>query len=454
MPVPLPPEGDLLPPPDKDEVMITSRACVTAARGPDGLTDLQYHIWAAHIPSMTGIHVNPDYLEPMGPEEFAEAMRYRDKGFRIRMVEVMLLTAFVLDPVPYEVIDRIGDYARELSVDVGMIQIARDQCKGARVLVDMDSARAGYSARNDPAASNDRSNPSPTPAPPTPAASTGADATTDATTDAVIDPVIDPALAARWESLGDLAPSTLGRKVWEFYRSRGYRFPGTAGSASPYLAQHDWIHVLAEYGTTVESEVEVFGLISRANDDPAGFALLAMSISLFQSGTIGANDVFGRERLDLTRNSRKIGIRLADAMYRGAIVAANFGGQDLLAVDWMSMADRDIDEVRSLMGLPAKSFVTLEHGSVGPWDEGGITSFQLSAGRSLAAELGEAYDSFGASVAGPERGTRKIVVSINRQARASAFDELEESGLLNSVLARRNLLRGAGPSEEPVRSTG
>jgi len=438
--------------------MITSRACVTAARGPDGLTDLQYHIWAAHIPSMTGIHVNPDYLEPMGPEEFAEAMRYRDKGFRIRMVEVMLLTAFVLDPVPYEVIDRIGDYARELSVDVGMIQIARDQCKGARVLVDMDSARAGYSARNDPAASNDRSNPSPTPAPPTPAASTGADATADATTDAntdaVIDAVIDPALAARWESLGDLAPSTLGRKVWEFYRSRGYRFPGTAGSASPYLAQHDWIHVLAEYGTTVESEVEVFGLISRANDDPAGFALLAMSISLFQSGTIGANDVFGRERLDLTRNSRKIGIRLADAMYRGAIVAANFGGQDLLAVDWMSMADRDIDEVRSLMGLPAKSFVTLEHGSVGPWDEGGITSFQLSAGRSLAAELGEAYDSFGASVAGPERGTRKIVVSINRQARASAFDELEESGLLNSVLARRNLLRGAGPSEEPVRSTG
>ena len=279
---------------------------------------------------------------------------------------------------------------------------------------------------------------------PTPAALAGVEATTDV--------VIDPVLAARWESLGDLAPSTLGRKVWEFYRSRGYRFPGTPGSASPYLAQHDWIHVLAEYGTTVESEVEVFGLISRANDDPAGFALLAMSISLFQSGVIGASDVFGRERLDLTRNSRKIGIRLADAMYRGAIVAANFGGQDLLAVDWMSMADRDIDEVRSLMGLPAKSSVTLEHGSVGPWDEGGITSFQLSAGRSLAAELGEEYDSFGASVAGPERGTRKIVVLINHQARASAFDELEESGLLNSVLARRNAMRGEGPNEEPVRS--
>ena len=249
--------------------MITSRACVTAARGPDGLSDLQYHVYAAHMPSMTGIHVNPDYLEPMGPEEFAESMRYRDKGFRIRMVEVMLLTAFVLDPVPYEVIDRIGDYARELSVDVGMIQIARDQCKGARVLVDMDSARAGYSVRNDPAASNDRSNPSSTPAPPTPAASTG--------TDAVIDPVIDPALAARWESLGDLAPSTLGRKVWEFYRSRGYRFPGTAGSASPFLAHNDWVPVLAGERTNVQAQGAAFGLLSHAHASPTRLAPLSTS---------------------------------------------------------------------------------------------------------------------------------------------------------------------------------
>ena len=31
-----------------------------------------------------------------------------------------------------------------------------------------------------------------------------------------------------------------------------------------------WIHVIADYGSTVESEIEVFGLIARADDDPAG----------------------------------------------------------------------------------------------------------------------------------------------------------------------------------------
>ena len=36
------------------------------------------------------------------------------------------------------------------------------------------------------------------------------------------------------------------------------------------------MHVLADFGSTVECEIEVFGLISRANDDPGAFSLLAM----------------------------------------------------------------------------------------------------------------------------------------------------------------------------------
>jgi hypothetical protein len=80
-------------------------------------------------------------------------------------------------------------------------------------------------------------------------------------------------LAARWRTLEELAHGTLGRGVWEFYRARGFRFPGTPGSAPPLLAQHDWVHVLADNGTTVENEVEVFGFIARANDDMRAFSL-------------------------------------------------------------------------------------------------------------------------------------------------------------------------------------
>jgi len=43
-------------------------------------------------------------------------------------------------------------------------------------------------------------------------------------------------------------------------------------------------YVLADYGTTVESELEVFALIARANDDMRAFSLLAMVVSRFEIG--------------------------------------------------------------------------------------------------------------------------------------------------------------------------
>ncbi len=57
-------------------------------------------------------------------------------------------------------------------------------------------------------------------------------------------------LAEHWRSLEHCPQGSLGRESWEFYMSRGFQFPGSPGSAPPLLAQHDWVHVLADYGTT------------------------------------------------------------------------------------------------------------------------------------------------------------------------------------------------------------
>ena len=59
--------------------------------------------------------------------------------------------------------------------------------------------------------------------------------------------------------------------------------PGRPGSTPPLLACC-WVHVLADYGTTVEARLEVFAFIARANDDMRGFSLLAMVVSLFETG--------------------------------------------------------------------------------------------------------------------------------------------------------------------------
>src|SRR6266536_6145794 len=123
---------------------------------------------------------------------------------------------------------------------------------------------------------------------------------------------------------------TIGRGVADFYRDRGFVFPGLAGSAPPLLAQHDWVHVLAGYGTTLESEIEVFAYIARANDDPRAFSLLAMVVSLFETGYLARGaGLFEADAGHL--HSRSMAVRLADAMRRGALCT---GSHDFLEVDW------------------------------------------------------------------------------------------------------------------------
>ena len=382
MPVPLPASGELMPPPEPDEVMIMARAVVTAVSAHDGLTDLQHSIITADFAAMSGVHVNPDYLEPIGPVEYSKALRDRDEVFRIRMIQQMVFCALILDPLPPYIVERISRYAYELSVDEDMLRVAQEQMQGARNLIGSDFLRSGY---NDVAGVSE----------------------VDSTSKADLDDqrwaaVEDSALAAKWASLEDLGPSTLGRKVWEFYRSRGFQHPGAPGSASPYLAQHDWVHIIADYGSTVESEIEVFGLIARANDDPGGFSLLVMVLSLFETGMLSQVAIFNEAAGHLSRNTRRMGVRMADAMYRGAIVGAKFGGRDLMEVDWFEFADRDLFDVRRMVGMPPKSEPSCRAGSVGPSSPGGITEFQLGLGMSMAESLGVEYNSFGATLA-PDR---------------------------------------------------
>ena len=208
--------------------------------------------------------------------------------------------------------------------------------------------------------------------------------------------MLDPTLAQQWEALRDLPEHSLGRAVApRFYEARGFSYPGTPGSAPPLLAQHDWVHVIADYGSSVESELEVFAFISRANDDPRAFSLLAMVISLFETGYLASGaGLFEYDRGHLSHEG--MAVRLADAMRRGALVAAHAGGPDLLGRDWFADAPRPIDEVRDELGVVAKSEHAIERGSVTPWQPGGISVFQYESGKAAAQAAGRTYQSYGA----------------------------------------------------------
>ncbi len=162
--------------------------------------------------------------------------------------------------------------------------------------------------------------------------------------------------------------------------------------------------MLADYGSTVESEIEVFGLISRANDDPQGFSLLAMVLGLFETGYLygAAKGFFAYDRGHLSGDVDRMSIRLADAMYRGAMLAWHLNdtgrgdATDLLGTDWFAHADRPLDEVRADFGIPPRSAKAIAAGSKTPWEPGGISPFQARHGREVADADGRPYDAYGA----------------------------------------------------------
>ena len=249
MPVPLPgPDTLVLARPDADEVEAAARGVASAAAPSSGLTEFQRILIESVFRAMTGHPVDLRSFTPMTAEEFATLMARRDLAFRSRMVQAMLTPALVLRPLPAEVADHIAAFARELGVDDAMVDIAREFSHGAIGLAAFDFDRNGYTAEWAPED----------------AAALHTSAALSSAWDVAVK---DPELAGRWASLAQLPAGTLGRRVWEMYQARGFVFPGLPGSAPPLLAQHDWVHVLADYGTTVEAELEVFAFIARANDD-------------------------------------------------------------------------------------------------------------------------------------------------------------------------------------------
>jgi hypothetical protein len=297
----------------------------------------------------------------------------------------MVLLELILVPLPEETVARVEEYAAALGIDdEEMLRVTHRLAHGALGLALVDFERSGYFDG---------------------LGGTQSQLHTAALSDAWEARCSDADLAQRWHALADCPEGSLGQGVHRFYRARGFSVPGLPESAPPTLAQHDWVHVLADYGSTVECEIEIFGFISRANDDAKAFALLAMVIGLFETGYLGraAQGFFEYDRGHLSRDAPRMAVRLGDAMRRGALSgwhmrprAADGGSVDLLAVDWFEYADWPLAEVREHFHVVPKSPDAIAAGSVTPWEPGGMSPYQHRHGAEVAAAEGRPYESFGA----------------------------------------------------------
>ena len=350
------------------EALLIGRGVAAAVAPPGGLTAVQASLLGAVHHALMGAELDLSGLDPLVPESLAASLAPRTSEFRHRVVHLMVLGELVLRPIPPEVARRVEQYAKALGIDDRFVRIARRYAQGAFGLAWLDLHRSGFAEHWERARMDQLK-------------------TDVKLEDQLAAGVEDEVLAQRWMSFADLEPGTLGRGVWDMYRSRGFGLPGSIGGASAYLAQHDFVHVLADYGTNLNGELEVFALIGRADPDPKGFAWLATLIGLFETGYVADAGFFSGDLSERRLDSVEMHVRLADALRRGRNLCDRLG-VDLLDVDYHDHASRPIAEVRAELGIDPKADDAVSAGSAGAFDLAGMSRIQ----QEYAASIDEGVD--------------------------------------------------------------
>ena len=162
-----------------------------------------------------------------------------------------------------------------------------------------------------------------------------------------------PQVADRYHQLEHLEAGTLGRGLWEFYRSRGWRFPGEVGGVREDFGRHDWIHVLCEYDTTLlgESEQLLFRATSTS-EERMGFHLL--SGLLIAQGALIPGLVTGTFEEGHAFDEPGAIERAADALHRGRACTFDFYG----AFDPFDYADHAVEDLLTEWSIPPKAAVS------------------------------------------------------------------------------------------------
>ena len=344
-----------------DEATLIARAIASAVKPDDGLEPVQISFMGAVIAALLDIEVDLGSLDPLGADELAAALSERSDEFRRRVVHQMVLGELVLRPIPPVVARRVAAYADALSVDDQFVRIARRYAQGGFGLAWMDLHQSGFSEHWEMARMDQLK-------------------TTVKLEHQLAAGVEDAPLAEAWCRFEHCAPGSLGRGMWDMYRGRGFALPGSIGGASAYLAQHDFVHVLADYGTNLNGELEVFSLISRADPDPKGFAWLATLIGLFETGYVADAGFFAGDLEEARLESPSMHARVADALYRGRMLCDRLR-TDLLDVDYHQFVEQPIEVVRSELGFDPKSAAAVE--SPAWFDPAGMSKNQQAFAASL-----------------------------------------------------------------------
>lgn len=310
-----------------EQGVLLTRAVLGGLGAPGYPTALQCDVLRQVVHHLTGADVDPAHLEPMDVADVAATVV--DPALRRRLVQAVVALELLDDPTR-ELARHVRRFARELDVEEPMVAAARRAAHGQLALMYADIQRNSYYTeeakeevlhghlwrllRSKFAYSN---------------------------------LVASHAIQQRWASLADMPEGSLGRTTAEFYRVHHFPLPGARRGIGEVGAQHDFVHVLADYPPTPEGEIDVFAFIAASMSDPKGFVQLVMTLGLFQNSTI--THVAGK-KVAIARGGTLAdpgaACRFGDALHRGTECRV-----DALGIDHFAVADQPLDRLRDEFGI-------------------------------------------------------------------------------------------------------
>ncbi len=309
---------------------VLARAVVAACRGRAWVAPVQPRLLHVLFNQLLERDLDFETLQPISQQEVAAALVSPEE--RSELIQLMCAIEVLCNPVPEPMEASVRSWASALGVDDPALMFLRDLVVSEMAKAQQDFYRLNWIG------DLDRKQPEFA----TLVARQGESAY-------AVTVEKDSALLKRWHGLGDCPEGSLGRRLFEFYQTRGFLMPGEPGGANVAVAQHDWVHVLADYGTTPLGEIEVVSFQASCSRSPGATLGLIGALGLFESGAFTASLIAGShpgEALSLPGGIE----RMSEAMQRGR--ACN---TDLLNFDLFTKADGPIDRVRGEFGIPPKS---------------------------------------------------------------------------------------------------
>ena len=321
-------------PPEHAEMV--ARAVVSACRLEGWQSPLQPKLLHTLFNRLLGQDLDFEKIEPLSPAEVAGTLRTAAE--RAELIQLMVAIEVLCNPIPERLERSVVHWATALHVHEHALLYTRDLMRGELTKAVHDFYRLNWIGDLDRRSPEFEA-----------LLRHAGDKAYALTVEA------DAAEAARWTALGSCPQGSIGRSLWEFYQMRGFTVPGQPGSVNAAVAQHDWEHVLADYGTTPMGEIEVISFQSTASRAPGATLGLFGALALFESGLMPQSLVVGQQAGHNLSGPGGIE-RMAEAVARGAACNTDL----LLDVDFFQLANEPLEEIRSRFAIQPKSPRILE----------------------------------------------------------------------------------------------